>query len=50
MEAPSRGARKLIEAFDGCWNVLAKFSPLNYSFIPKLNNNEFRPFDSGVSQ
>ena len=38
MGAPSRGARKLIEAFDGRWNVLAKFSPLIYSFVPKLNN------------
>jgi hypothetical protein len=50
MEAPSRGARKLIEAFDGRWNVLAKFSGLIYSFVPKLNSNEFRPLDSGVSQ
>jgi hypothetical protein len=50
MEAPFRGARMLIEAFDGRWNVLAKFSPLIYNFVPKLKNNEVRPLDSGVSQ
>jgi hypothetical protein len=45
-----RGTRKLIEGFDGHWNVLAKFSPLIYNFVPKLNNNKFRPLESGGSQ
>ena len=53
MEAPSRGARKLIEAFDGRWNFvslfLAKFVPVP-SFVPKLNNNEFIRLDPGVPQ
>ena len=41
MEVPFRGARKLIQALDGRWNVytslfLAKFVPVS-SFVPKLN-------------
>jgi hypothetical protein len=50
MEAPSRGARKLIEVFNGRWNVLAKFSPLIYNFVPKLNNKNLDALDSGGSQ